>query len=181
MENEYPSYWSSVFTGALIVGLIASILSMVGNYMMIGSEPTGSPFSLSQVFGILACLIGAIGGFIATRNYAKQNELTFPIGKGALIGFLTGAVGGLISVVISFIWTSVIDPDLNQAVYDWSIANLEAMGLTDDQLEAQKNFIPQPGSTMTLIVGTGIAVVGLGILNTISGLIGAKVFASEEE
>ncbi|RNC79322.1 MAG: DUF4199 domain-containing protein [Balneola sp.] len=182
MENEeYPSYWSSVFIGAIIVGLIMSVLGLLSQYMTINSEPTGAPFGLPQLIGILVCLVGAIGGFFGVRHYAKENEITFPIGKGALIGLFVGLVGTLISTVISIIWTYLIDPDLGQAVYDWSIANLEAMGLTDDQLEAQMRFIPEPNSTSAMITQTGIWLAVLGILNSVSGLIGAKVFASEDE
>ena len=42
------------------------------------------------------------------------------------------------------------------------------------------NFIPDPGSLSTLIWTMGIGIVAVGILNLISGIIGAKVFASEE-
>ncbi len=181
MENEYPSYWSSVFIGALIVALIMAVLGIAAQYITISSEPSGAQFGTGQLIGTLACLVGAIGGFFGVRHYAKENEITFPIGKGALIGFLVGAIGVVISTVIAFIWTSIIDPDINQAVYDWSIANLEAQGLTDDQFEAAKGFIPDPNSTTALFTQAGIGIVVLGIFNAISGLIGAKVFASEEE
>lgn len=69
--------------GALIIGLVMSVLGIISQYMTINSEPIGSSFTLAQGIGTFACLIGAIGGFIATRHYAKENEITFPIGKGA--------------------------------------------------------------------------------------------------
>jgi len=180
-QNSQPSYWPSVMIGALIIGLIMSVLGIVSQYMTIGSEPTGSAFSLAQGVGTLACLIAAIGGIISTRHYAKENEITFPIGKGALIGFMTGLVGVLISTVISLIWQYVIDPELNQAVYDWSIRNLEAMNLPAEQLEMQMNFIPEPGAMSSLLWAVGIGIVAVGILNLISGIIGAKIFAAEED
>ena len=177
MQNENPSYWNSVLIGALISGLILSILGSISQYMTIASEPTGSSFTLGQAVGSFACLLAAIGGFIATRHYAKEYDITFPIGKGAVIGLLTGVFAMVVSTAITWIWTSFVDPDINQAVYDWSIANLEAQGMTDDQLEMAKGFIPEPGISVFTI---GIGLVMLGILNTISGLIGAKVFASED-
>ncbi len=177
MENGTPSYWSSVFIGGLIVALIMAVLGLVSQYMTISSEPVGSSFTLAQGIGTLACLFGSIGGFIATRQYAKEYNLTFAIGKGALIGLYTGIVGALISTVISAIWMYVIDPDLSQAAYDWAIANLEAQNMTEDQIEMAKGFIPEPGIHVgTTLIGLAM----LGILNTISGLIGAKVFASED-
>lgn len=186
MDNEMngdtmPSYWNSVFIGALIVAIVMAVLGIVSQYMIIGSEPVGSSFTLGQGVGTIACLFGAIGGFLATRHYAKENEVTFPIGKGAVIGLLVGIFGVLISTVISLTWNYIIDPDLAQAVYDWSILNLEAQNLTDDQMDMAKGFIPEPGSTSTLIWQVGLGLLVLGILNAISGLIGAKVFASEED
>lgn len=180
-ENTQASYWPSVMIGALIIGIIMSVLGIVSQYMTINSEPVGSSFTMGQGVGIISCLIGAIGGFIATRHYALENEITFPIGKGALIGFFTGVAGVLVSTVISLIWQYIVDPELNQAVYDWSIRNLEAMNLPAEQLEMQMNFIPEPGSMTALLWAVGIGVVVVGVLNLISGIIGAKVFAKEEE
>ncbi len=179
-QNSQPSYWTSVMIGALIIGLLMSVLGLVSQYMTINSEPNGANFSLAQGIGSFACLIGAIGGFFAVRHFAKEYEITFPIGKGALIGFLTGVMGVLFSTVISLIWQYVIDTELNQAVYDWSIRNLEAQNLPSEQLEMAMNFVPDPGSISTLIWTMGIGIVAVGILNLISGIIGAKVFASEE-
>lgn len=176
-----PSYWNSVFIGGLTVAIIMAVMGLISQYMMIGSEPSGSPFNMSQAIGSASCLFGAIGGFIATRHYAKTFDVKFKLGKGAIIGLLAGVVGVLISTVITVIWTYLIDPELNQAVYDWNIANLEAMNLPQEQYEMQKSFIPEPGSTTALLIATGVGMAMMGVLNLISGLIGAKVFASEEE
>lgn len=180
-QNSQPSYWPSVMIGALIIGLIMSVLGIVSQYMLISSEPTGSNFNLSQGIGTFACLLGALGGFIATRHYAKENEITFPIGKGALIGFMTGVVGVLISAVISLIWEYVIDPELAQAAYDWAVRNLDAQNLPAEQYEMALGFIPEPGSMTTLLWTVGGGIVMVGILNLISGIIGAKMFAAEED
>lgn len=181
MDNEMPSYWSSVFIAASIVALITAVMNIVAQYMTIGGEPTGSAFNASQLVGIVSCLVAALGGFIATRHYATTNDVKFPMGKGALIGLFTGIFLVLISTVISLIWTYLIDPDLNQAFYDWQIANVEAQNVPDQQKEMAISFIPEPGSTSALMIAVGIGLVVTSILNVISGLIGAKIFAKEEE
>ncbi len=180
-QNSQPSYWPSVMIGALIIGLIMSVLGILSQYMTINSEPVGSSFTLAQGIGTFACLLGAIGGFIATRHFANEYEITFPIGKGALIGFMTGAVGIVFSTVITVIWQYVIDPELNQAVYDWSIRNIEAQNLPAEQMEFAMSLLPEPGAMSTLLWGIGIGIVAVGVLNLISGIIGAKVYASEED
>ncbi len=182
MENEEmkPSYWPSVLYGAIIIGVIMVLMSIGSQYMTIGSEPTGAQFTLPQLIGTLVCFIAAIGGVLAARHYAKTHDITFPIGTGALIGFLTGVVGVAISAVVSLIWTKVVDPGLNQAVYDWQVANLEAQNLPEAQMEMSLSFIPDPTSMSAFFIATGISLVVIGILNALTGMIGAKIFASEE-
>ncbi len=182
IENEQAqaSYWNSVIIGGFIVAIIMSVMGLASQYMTISSEPTGAQFNMASLLGTIACLIGAIGGIISTRHYANTYDITFPIGTGALIGFLTGVAGVVISTVISLIWTSVIDPGLNQAVYDWQIANLEAQNLPPEQMEMAMSFMPEPGSMSTLLWQAGIGLVVIGILNLVTGMIGAKIFASED-
>jgi len=183
MENEElkPSYWTSVFIGAIIIGVIITVLSIGSQYMTLNSEPTGAQFTLAQVLGLVVCLVAAIGGIISTRHYAKENDLTFPIGTGALVGFLTGVIGVVISGVVSLIWTKIIDPGLNEAVYEWQIRNLEAQNLPDAQMEMMMSFLPDPTSMSAFFMATGVSLIVIGIVNALTGMIGAKIFASEEE
>lgn len=179
--NETPSYWNSVLIASLITAAILTVMGTISQYMTISSEPTGSSFGAAQLVGILVCLIGAIGGILATRHYAKQFDITFTLGKGAVIGLLTGLIAVIFSTILGLLWNYVIDPGLAQAVYDWQIANLEANpNLTAEMVEQQIAFIPEPGSTTAMITQFGIGLVMFGILNLLTGLIGAKVFASEE-
>lgn len=186
MENEYEesgsqSYWGSVIIGGLIIGLIMSIMGLVSQYITISNEPTGSSFGIGQLIGTVACLVGAIGGIIATRHYADAVDEPFTIGKGALIGFLTGVAGVLLSTVVTFVWIYIVDTGLTQAFYDWQVANIEVQNLPDAQMEMAMSFIPEPGSTSALMFQVGIGLVVVGILNAISGMIGTKIFSKEEE
>lgn len=180
-NGQLPSYWPSVMVGGLIIAIVMAVLGIVSQYMTINSEPTGASFGMGQAIGSFACLLGAIGGFLATRHYAKEHEITFAVGKGATIGFLTGVAGTVFSTIISLIWMYVIDTNLEQAMYDWQIRNMEAQNLPPEQLEMAIQFIPEPGSLSTLLMQFGIGLVAVGLLNLISGIIGAKVFANEEK
>lgn len=181
MENEQvqPSYWNSVIIAASVTALIMTILSLIGGYMTIKSEPSGSFFSSVQLFGMVGCLLGAAGGFIATWHYAKENNITFKPGRGALIGLMVALVATIITVILGQLW-NVIDPSYTQAMVDWQIANMNAMQMPEEARQQAIESMANPNSFKNIAMQAGISFVVLGILNSITGMIGAKVFASEE-
>lgn len=173
-----PSYWTSVGIAAFIFSLLTTVLQLVSGYMQINSEPTGSMFTPTMFFGIFICLIGAFGGMVAVWHYAKENDLTMKLGRGALIGFLTGTVMVLIGIVFNQLW-QFIDPDMTQKMMDSMIANFEAMDVPDetkqqmiDSAASQVN----PGIGMQLLWGIPI----MGILNLLTGMLGVALFAREK-
>ncbi|MEX0607883.1 MAG: DUF4199 family protein [Balneolaceae bacterium] len=181
MENEQvqPSYWNSVIIASLITALVVTILSLIGGYMTLGTEPVGSFFSSAQLFGTLACLVGAIGGVIVNWHYAKEYDITYKIGKGALLGVLVGLGATIFSVILGQIW-NLIDPSYTQAIMDWNIANIEAMQMPEEAKQSTIEGMGDPNSFKTIAFQSLILFVSLGIINVISGMIGAKIFASEE-
>jgi hypothetical protein len=181
MENvqENPSYWNSVIIGSAVAGIIVTAFSLIGGYTMIGSEPSGSFFNSAQIWSTIGCLIGAVGGIIANWHYAKEYNVTYKIGKGALIGLLVGVISTIIIVALSQLW-NLIDPSYQQAVIDWNIQNLEATQMPAEMREQAIAGMENPNSVTNIAIYTGTTLVGMGILNVISGLIGAKIFAPEE-
>ena len=181
MENNQaqPSYWNSVILASLLVGIVVSVLSIIGGYMTLNTEPSGSFFSSSQLFGTLGCLIGAFGGLFANWHYVKENDVTYKIGKGALLGLLVGLFGTIFTMLISQLWY-LLDPGYQESLMQWSIQNLEAMQMPAEAKEQAISGLENPNSLKNIAIGAGTMFIGLGIVNIISGLIGAKVFASEE-
>lgn len=181
MENEQvqSSYWNSVFIASAITALVVTILSLIGGYMTISSEPSGTFFSSVQIFGLIGCLIGAVGGLIATWHHAKENDATFTIGRGALIGLLVGLFATIITVILGLIW-DLIDPSYTQAMVDWQIANMDAMQMPEEARQNAIENMQDPRSPQNIALQALITFIGLGIMNVISGMIGAKIFASEE-
>ena len=183
MQNENPSYWASVLIGALVITLITTIIGTFLLYYIAGAEPSPMLLILLSSFVIINCLFGSIGGFISTRHYAKTFNLTFPIGKGALIGLLTGIVGAILAAIIGQLW-NLIDP----ALVDNLIANItDVMDMIDmsqqQRDETLSSIVESFESSQTfggIIQGVLINSAILGVVNAISGLIGAKVFASED-
>lgn len=175
VQTENPNYWPSVAIAGLATAVIYSGMGLLSGYLTIGGSATAG-----QVTGILTCLIGAVGGFIVNWHYANEYEITYKIGKGALLGFLTAVAAVVFGTLISLIWTNLIDPNLNQALYDAQLTTLEQQGMSQEQIDMAMSFSPKPGTTGYLVAQVGMGLLGLGIFNAITGLIGAKIFASEE-
>lgn len=181
MENEQtqPSYWNSVIIASLITAIVVTAFSLIGGYMTLGSEPSGSFFSSAQLFSTIGCLLGALGGIFVNWHYVKENNINYKIGRGALLGLLVGLGATIFSVIISQIW-NVIDPGFQEALIEWNIQNLEAMQMPAEAREQAIAGFDDPNSLQNIGLQALFTFIGLGIVNVISGLIGAKVFASEE-
>lgn len=177
---EEPSYWNSVGVAGVVFGIIIFVISLLGGYATINSEPTGSLLTPVQLLGILACLFGAFGGMLAIWHYAKTYNINISLGRGALIGFLTGVAITIVNVLLNELWT-VIDPDMTQQVVDSTIANLEASDLPEQQKQQMIDITAgsREGESIGRQLLTGIPLYG--ILNLITGIIGAKVFGQNEE
>ncbi len=181
-ENENPpSYWTSVTVSSLIFGIVAFILSIISGYAVINSEPSGSFFSPVQLVGVLVCLIGAFGGMLATWHYAREFDVPIKLGRGALIGFLTGVGITIITVLLGQVW-QLVDPDMTQKMVDSTVANMEAMDMPEEQkqqmIDSTAESIRSQQSISTQFLW-GIPMYG--ILNLITGMIGAKIFGKKEE
>jgi hypothetical protein len=179
-EQHEPSYWKSVSTAAIIFGIIAFALSLVSSYAVINSEPTGSWFSPVQLIGTLVCLVGAFGGMLASWHYAQEYDVFITLGKGTLIGFLTGVGISIVMVVLGQLW-QFIDPDMTEKVIDSTIANIEAMDLPDAQKQQAIDATAQSSEGQDNIWSQLLWSIPMyGILNLITGMIGAKIFGQKE-
>jgi hypothetical protein len=172
-NNNAPSYWASVGIAAFIFSLITTVLQLISGYMQINSEPTGSLFSPGMFMGLFVCLIGAFGGMLAVWHYANEYGITMKLGKGALIGFLTGTVMVLIGLVFNEIW-SFIDPDMNEKMMD---------AVMDVPEETKQQMIDQAASQVDPSIGTQLAwgIPSFGILNLLTGMLGVVLFARDKD
>ena len=183
-QNSQPSYWTSVMIGALIISIVTTITGLGLLYNLARSEPSMSMMIMAGLIIPITCLLGGFGGFISNRHYAKTFDLSFPIGKGALIGFFTGLIAAIFSTLISQIWTNLIDPMLMENFANNMVSAIELIEMPEAQREQSINDVmadfENQNSNGKIFKDLGISAVSLGIINAISGIIGAKVFASEE-
>ncbi|MEL7835264.1 DUF4199 domain-containing protein [Fodinibius sp. Rm-B-1B1-1] len=181
-QNNEPPYWTSVSIAGIIFGIIVFALSLVTTYSVINSEPTGSLFSPVQIsLWVLVCLVGAFGGMLAVWHYTNEYGVSLKLGKGALIGLFTGIAITVVMVLLNQLW-QVIDPDMTQKAIDSTIANIEAADLRDAQKQQAIDSMAQ-GMRDQNSIGKQLLynLPMYGILNVLTGMIGAKVFGSSEE
>lgn len=184
-ESEIPSYWPSVGVAGLLFGVIFFIISTMGGYMTIGSEPTGSFLSSHTLMICLACLLGAFAGMTAIWHYNRETGMKLTLGKGALIGFYTGALIGLVATLLGQIWY-MIDPAFTEELMNATIANFEAMDqMPEEQRQAMIDSTYSQFQNMhslgTIIQGLLMYSIGMGILNSLSGLLGVMFFARKKD
>lgn len=175
----FNDYLPSAGLVGLIFAVVIFAISIFFGYMQINAEPTGSPFGVTSISGIVVCLAGAFSGLVAVWHFSKEVTQDFKMGQGATIGFLTGAVVAVVSVVLTQVWT-FIDPDYTQKLMDSVIANFEMMDLPDEALDGIIESTEQsvdPGFLRQLFLSIPLQ----GILSTITALIGTKLFAQKAD
>jgi len=180
IANSEPSYWASVGVAGLLFGIIVFALSIIAGYATINSEPTGSIFSPMQLIGTLGCLFGAFGGMLASWHYAREFDVAVTLGKGALIGLLVGVAITVVNVLLNQVWTFV-DPDMMDKMIESTLANFEAMDMPEQQKQQMIDMTVDSMRSQDNI-GTQLlwGVPMYGILNIITGMIGAKIFGKNE-
>lgn len=173
-HHGMPSYWNAVITAGLITGTILTVIQLTTSYMTIaGSSTTG--------MAIIGCLIASIAGIISNWMYAKGYDLTYPIGKGALLGVFSGIITSIVTFSLQLFWTKVIDTGMNEAIIEATYKSFEDQGLSQEEIDMAQSFIPDPNSLVGLIITFLLALAMYVVINLISGIISAKIFAKEEE
>jgi hypothetical protein len=179
--HQFTNYWQSVAIVGVIFSIISFALSLFFGYRQINAEPTGALFSPMMFSGVIICLITCVAGAVAVWHYTKEVSPYIKLGQGALAGFLTGAVIVLVSVVLNEVW-SFIDPAYTDKLVEAAIANVEQMdlpsGAKDDMIDTMADSV-RSSQSITQQLFWGIPITGL--LNLISGMIGAKVFGKKDE
>lgn len=183
--TESSNFLSNGWPSIVLVGAIFSVLSFViglfFGYREINSEPTGSFISPIMISSVVICLVTAFAGVLAVWHYTKEVSPMLKLGQGALIGFLTGAVIVIFSVILNELWMFV-DPDYTEKVLEATIANIEAMDLPadakNDMIDAMADSMGAEQSVWRQIF-IGVPVTGL--LNLVTAMIGVKIFAEKEE
>lgn len=182
MEQNNTSYMPIAIRFAVIFGIITTVLGLAMNYYIVSAEPSQSLLFIPTAFGVVVCLVAAFAGFFVVKNYAQSVPFAVPAGKGAVIGLVVGVLIAVVGLVFNLIWR-IVDPNLARNVMDVMVRSLDTMQMdpaardaTMDQMMAN-----DPSSMKALFMNTGIGAAVMGILNLITGIIGAAVYGKKDK
>lgn len=185
LNEANSNYWPSVFISGGIFGVIYFLLPLLVGYMMINADSSGAMSSLLIFFlGIcVACLVGTLGGFTSAWHYSRQFARQLDLGKGALIGFITGVIIVVVEALASQFW-SVIDPDYIAKLVESLTAIVGNLDIPESQKQMQIDSIAgqfqSSNSFGSVFVDLLIQAPIWGLLNLVTGMIGAKIFGIDE-
>lgn len=178
--NEKHSYWTSVILASLIFGVVYFALSIGTGYYVINSNTVGTGVSAASIIGTLVCLVAGFGGMLAVWHYIQLYNVTITIGKGAVIGVITGLFIGIIGYIFVHLW-EYVDPNYTSRLMDIQIAAMKAKNTNmTPQQQQQIADMMHNKSTVMQLVGGAFVTLGLALLNLITGIIGAKLFKGEQ-
>lgn len=184
-EVQQKSYWNAAGMSGLIFGFVMFLITVAGGYVTIHSEPTGSFFSASIVSSALGCLVGAFGGVLAVKFYISEYGSEILPGRGALIGLFAGVFMALVSQFLGMIWP-LVDGSYLESLQNAMIANAELMEILpeaqrEEMVDAIYTQMQNYYSAGTILTGLFSGMLGMGLLNVLSGLLGAKFLGVRPE
>ncbi len=125
-KNE-PSVASVALKYGLIGGLVMVVYTAI--IMILGMGTNKLLLSLSYII-MIAVLV------FAMQNYKKENHGYMSYGQGLGVGTLASVIMGILGGIFMYVYTSFIDPNYLQGIMDQQVADLEARGMSDEQIDA---------------------------------------------
>jgi hypothetical protein len=177
---QFGNAWTSIALVAVIFSIISFVIGLVFGYQQINSEPIGSFFSPVMLSSGIICLATAFAGLLAVWHYTKEVSPFLTLGQGALIGFVTGALVMVFSVVLNELWLFV-DPDYTEKIIESTIANIEAMDMPSEMREEMIDTMAAGMQDQSILSQIFFGIPVPGLLNMGTAMIGVKIFAKKVE
>jgi small-conductance mechanosensitive channel len=132
---EGPSKFNIALKWGGIMAVLLIIVSLVMYLTGMVDMETGKSGILSNILNYVIS-IGAI--VMAISEYKKaHNALSF--GEGTVIGILTGIVGGLIMAIYTYLFFTLVAPDMLEVIQEQALAQTQEM--SDEQMETTEKMM----------------------------------------
>ncbi|MGN6178610.1 MAG: DUF4199 domain-containing protein [Mucilaginibacter sp.] len=158
-SNKVSVKWSLFYV------VVSIILTYV--YQFLNLDPTSSIKYISYIPYIAFM-------FLAQKEYKEELGGFMTFGEGFLTGFKYTVITAVLMALFTYIYFTLLSPQVFQQIIDASKAKMEAKGnLSDDQINTALSFTT-PGFTAIIIVIVSI------IMGAIISLIGAAIFKKDK-
>ena len=164
---ETPSKFNIALKWGGIMGIALVIVSLILYLTGMVDMETGQSGWIGNVLNYVIS-IGAV--VMAIKAYKEMNNDGLSIGDGTVVGLLTGIVGGLITAIYTYVFMTMIAPELLEAIKDQAMAGAGDMDPDqEDQVAGIMNTMLSP-AVMSIMVVIMKFFLGL-IVGFIAGLI----------
>jgi hypothetical protein len=129
---------------------------------------------------VMICLVAPSTGLLAVKLQAAE-EPVMTLGRGAVIGLATGVMLAVVMTASSIFW-EVVDPEYSKNFMEAMRRFYEAMpNLPEDALEKMFEGLEEQFTMVGRLKGLAFSALLNGLLNALTGLLGAKLFTSRPE
>ena len=173
MENQ-TSFKSIILNYGLIYGAIVVFSNLIIYALGMTFDTTGG---IINVLALALCII--LLPILAIKRYKSNNNDFLSWGDSIKIGVGIVALGTLISLIYTHIFTGIIEPDFYNQLNEYQTQQFLDAGLTGDQIESQLEMQSKFQGT---IIGDALGLlfyIFIGFI--VSAIAGAVMKKSEEE
>jgi len=152
----------------LLTGLVSIIISFVLNVSHLEQSPAK--------WLTLIVLVGGV--MLAQKNYRQANGGFMSYGEGLGVGMVVAAISSVLGAAFSYIYVTLIDPEMPARIMDKARADMEARGtMSDAQIDQAMHWTAMfmQGPAMA-----GIALVGGLIMGLVVSLITAAILKNSK-
>lgn len=157
----------------LIGGLILSLIFLVSTISGVAMSGNTSTSILIGVLNLAICVVLVVKSVRTQRDDEQGGYIT--LGQCVLLGSGILVLAGLISTVVSLMYTNFIDPTYMEKIMAAAEEKWEAAGMSEEQIESAKS-ITNVWKNPILTSAATVACYGVGgaVLSLIIGLIMKK-------
>jgi len=157
MEN--PSKMNLAIKWGGIMGVVLIIVSL----LLYLTGMTDAEAGESHWIGTLLSYVVSIGAlYMAIAEYKKFNSDNLSIGDATLTGVLTGIVGGIIMAIYTYVFMTMIAPEMADAIREQAMAG--AGDMSNEQEEQMAGMMDMFVSPVSMAVMTIIMKFFLGLI-----------------
>ena len=147
------------FKPALKYGLYLGLLAVLAHLIVYAINPE---WFLAKEYGTLSSVLLMVAGpivfMILGARDCKSNFSYYSFGKAFSAAFLVGITAAAVSLVYTLAFTTVIDPELNEWIYEEKLTQelekLEDAGYSEAMLEQSKEMAGQFKKYTTGVLGS---------------------------